>query len=78
MDNIGIVVESLDAAVSFFTELGLELEGRSAIQAGWAERVTGLHPMHVEVAKHGAQVVSEVVRFETPIASATSVGLKES
>ena len=50
MDNVGIVVESLDGAISFFTELGLELEGRAAIEGDWAERVTGLHPMHVEVA----------------------------
>jgi len=50
MDNVGIVVESLDAAVSFYTELGLELEGRGEIEGDWAERVTGLHPMKVEVA----------------------------
>ena len=50
MDNVGIVVESLDAAVSFFVELGLELEGRATIEGDWAERVTGLHPMRVEVA----------------------------
>src|SRR6266487_6585314 len=41
MDNVGIVVESLDAAVSFFAELGLELEGRATIEGDWAERVTG-------------------------------------
>ena len=44
MDNVGIVVESLDAAISFFAELGLELEGRATIEGDWAERVTGLHP----------------------------------
>jgi catechol 2,3-dioxygenase-like lactoylglutathione lyase family enzyme len=42
MDNVGIVVESLDAAVSFFAELGLELEGQAAIEGEWAGRVTGL------------------------------------
>jgi catechol 2,3-dioxygenase-like lactoylglutathione lyase family enzyme len=50
MDNVGIVVESLDAAVSFFAELGLELEGRATIEGDWAERVTGLRHMRVEIA----------------------------
>ena len=50
MDNVGIVVESLDAAISFFAELGLELEGRAMIEGDWAERVTGLHDMRVEIA----------------------------
>lgn len=50
MDNVGIVVESLDAAVSFFTELGLKLEGRFAIEGEWAGRVTGLGDQSVEVA----------------------------
>ena len=50
MDNVGIVVESLDAAISFFAELGLELEGRATIEGDWAERVTGLRDMRVEIA----------------------------
>ena len=50
MDNVGIVVESLDAAVSFFAELGLELEGRATIEGEWAGRVTGLGDQRVEVA----------------------------
>lgn len=50
MDNMGIVVESLDTAVSFFTELGLQLEGRATIEGEWAGRVTGLGNQHVEVA----------------------------
>ena len=50
MDNVGIVVESLDEAISFFGELGLELEGRAMIEGDWAERVTGLSPMRVEIA----------------------------
>src|SRR5205807_2706058 len=49
MDNVGIVVESLDAAISFFAELGLELEGRATIEGDWAERVTGLRHMRVEI-----------------------------
>jgi catechol 2,3-dioxygenase-like lactoylglutathione lyase family enzyme len=50
MDNVGIVVESLDAAVSFFAELGLELEGRATVEGEWAGRVTGLGDQRVEIA----------------------------
>lgn len=50
MDNIGIVVESLDEAISFFEELGLKLEGRAMIEGVWAGRVTGLGDQKVEIA----------------------------
>ncbi|RWL86918.1 MAG: VOC family protein [Mesorhizobium sp.] len=50
MDNIGIVVEDLDATVDFFGELGLVLEGRTTIEGEWAGRVTGLGDQHVEIA----------------------------
>ena len=50
MDNVGIVVESLDAAISFFNELGLKLEGRAMIEGEWAGRVTGLRNQRVEIA----------------------------
>ena len=50
MDNVGIVVESLDAAISFFSELGLKLEGRAMIEGEWAGRVTGLGHQRVEIA----------------------------
>ncbi len=50
MDNIGIVVESLDDAISFFTEVGLKLEGRAMIEGEWAGRVTGLGNQNVEIA----------------------------
>ena len=50
MDNMGIVVESLDEAVEFFTELGLTLEGRATVEGEWAGRVTGLGDQRVEVA----------------------------
>jgi catechol 2,3-dioxygenase-like lactoylglutathione lyase family enzyme len=69
MDNVGIVVESLDAAVSFFAELGLELEGRATIEGEWAGRVTGLRDQRVEIAMmrtpdgHGRL---ELSRFLTP------------
>jgi catechol 2,3-dioxygenase-like lactoylglutathione lyase family enzyme len=69
MDNVGIVVESLDAAIAFFTELGLRLEGRATIEGEWAGRVTGLGHQHVEIAMmttpdgHGRL---ELSRFLTP------------
>jgi catechol 2,3-dioxygenase-like lactoylglutathione lyase family enzyme len=50
MDNVGIVVESLDTAIAFFSELGLELEGRAKIEGEWAGRITGLRDQRAEVA----------------------------
>lgn len=50
MDNVGIVVEDLGAAIDFFRELGLELEGRATIEGEWSGRVTGLRDQRVEVA----------------------------
>ena len=50
MDNVGIVVETLDKAVSFFEELGLKLEGRANIEGEWAGRITGLGQQNVEIA----------------------------
>jgi catechol 2,3-dioxygenase-like lactoylglutathione lyase family enzyme len=50
MDNVGIVVDSLEAAIDFFAELGLELEGRATIEGDWAGRVTGLGDQRVEIA----------------------------
>ncbi len=68
MDNVGIVVESLDEAIPFFVELGLELEGRATIEGEWAGRVTGLGDQHVEVAMmrtpdgHGRLELSQFLR----------------
>ena len=50
MHNMGIVVESLDNAISFFAELGLKLEGRAMVEGEWAGRVTGLVNQSVEIA----------------------------
>ena len=69
MDNVGIVVESLDTAISFFTALGLELDGRTMIEGEWSGRVTGLRDQRVEIAMmptpdgHGA---IELSRFLSP------------
>jgi catechol 2,3-dioxygenase-like lactoylglutathione lyase family enzyme len=50
MDNMGIVVESLDNAIAFFSELGFNLEGRTVVEGEWAGRVTGLGEQRVEIA----------------------------
>ena len=50
LNNVGIVVESLDDAVSFFEEIGLTLEGREMVEGPWAGRVTGLGDQSVEIA----------------------------
>src|SRR6188768_454764 len=69
MDNVGIVVEDLSAAIGFFRELGLELEGQATIEGEWAGRVTGLSNQRVEIAMmrtpdgHGRL---ELSRFLTP------------
>jgi catechol 2,3-dioxygenase-like lactoylglutathione lyase family enzyme len=73
MDNVGIVVEDLDATIEFFRELGLELEGRAMVEGEWAGRVTGLGDQRVEIAMmrtpdgHGRL---ELSRFLTPPAVA--------
>lgn len=50
LHNMGIVVESLDKAISFFEEIGLKLEGRAMVEGEWAGRVTGLGNQSVEIA----------------------------
>ena len=69
MDNIGIVVESLDEAIAFFAELGLKLEGRATIEGEWAGRVTGLGNQQVEIAMMvtpDGHSRLEISRFLTP------------
>jgi len=50
MDNVGIVVEDMDAAVAFFTELGLELEGRTQVEGAWADKTVGIDGIRCEIA----------------------------
>ena len=69
MDNVGIVVESLDEAISFFTELGMKLEGRAMVEGEWAGRVTGLGTQRVEIAMMvtpDGHSRLEISRFLTP------------
>ena len=69
MDNVGIVVESLDETIAFFAELGLRLEGRATIEGEWAGRVTGLRNQQVEIAMMvtpDGHSRLEISRFLTP------------
>lgn len=69
MDNVGIVVESLDEAIAFFAELGLTLEGRDTVEGEWAGRVTGLGNQRVEIAMMvtpDGHSRLEISRFLTP------------
>lgn len=50
MDNVGIVVEDIDAAIAFFIELGLDLEGRAPVEGEWVDGVIGLRGARVEIA----------------------------
>jgi catechol 2,3-dioxygenase-like lactoylglutathione lyase family enzyme len=71
MDNVGIVVDHLDAAVAFFVELGMEVEGKATIEGRWAARVVGLDDQRCDVAMmrtpdgHGR---IELVKYHTPTA----------
>ena len=86
MDNVGIVVDDLDAAVAFFTELGMELEGRAPIEGSWAGNVVGLDDMRCEIAMlriPDAPGWLELAQYRTPeaivpqpeIAPANTLGL---
>ena len=69
LDNVGIVVEDLDAAIAFFTELGLTLEGRMPIEGEWAGRVTGVRGQRVEIAMMrtpDGHARIELSRFDAP------------
>ncbi|HUM65455.1 MAG TPA: VOC family protein [Chitinophagaceae bacterium] len=70
MDNVGIVVESLDDAIGFFYELGLRLEGRATVAGEWAGRVTGLGDQEVEIAMMvtpDGHSRLEISKFITPL-----------
>ena len=73
MDNVGIVVDDLTATIEFFRELGLELEGQGTFEGDWAERVTGLRDLRVEMAMMrtpDGHSRLEISRFLTPQAVA--------
>jgi len=71
MDNVGIVVDDLEAAIEFFVELGMELEGKMPVEGGWVDRVVGLDHVRNDIAMlrtpdgHGRL---ELMKFHTPTA----------
>ena len=74
MDNVGIVVDDLDAAVAFFAELGMELEGKGQVEGPWVDRTVGLDGVRSEIAMmrtpdgHGKL---ELSKYHTPAAAGT-------
>jgi catechol 2,3-dioxygenase-like lactoylglutathione lyase family enzyme len=71
MDNVGIVVEDLDAAIAFFTELGMELEGRAQIEGRWADRTVGLDGVRSDIAMlrtPDSHSKLELTKYHTPAA----------
>jgi catechol 2,3-dioxygenase-like lactoylglutathione lyase family enzyme len=71
MDNVGVVVDDLEAAIEFFVELGLELEGETPVEGRWADRVVGLDGVRVDVAMlrtPDGHSRLELMRFHTPTA----------
>jgi len=72
MDNVGIVVGDLDAAVAFFTELGMELEGKAQVEGLWADRTVGLDGVRSDIAMMrtpDGHSRLELSRYHTPAAS---------
>jgi catechol 2,3-dioxygenase-like lactoylglutathione lyase family enzyme len=72
MDNVGIVVDDLDAAVGFFTELGMELEGKAQVQGLWADRTVGLDGVRSDIAMMrtpDGHSKLELSRYHTPAAT---------
>ncbi|WP_246036585.1 VOC family protein [Sinomonas susongensis] len=71
MDHVGVVVDDLEAAVTFFVELGMELEGEAPVEGPWVDRVVGLDGVRVDIAMmrtpdgHGRL---ELTKFHTPAA----------
>jgi catechol 2,3-dioxygenase-like lactoylglutathione lyase family enzyme len=71
MDNVGVVVEDLEAVVAFFVELGMELEGTTTVEERWAARVAGFDEVRVDVAMvrtPDGNSRLELMRFRTPAA----------
>jgi catechol 2,3-dioxygenase-like lactoylglutathione lyase family enzyme len=69
MDNVGIVVDDLEAATAFFVELGLELEGEAAVEGRWVDRVVGLDNVRVDIAMvrtPDGHSRLELTKFHTP------------
>ncbi|MEU6114282.1 VOC family protein [Streptomyces sp. NPDC047117] len=74
MDNVLIVVDDLDAAISFFVELGMELESKGPVEGRWVERVIGIDDVRQDIAMlriPGGHGRIELAMFHTPKAIST-------
>jgi catechol 2,3-dioxygenase-like lactoylglutathione lyase family enzyme len=80
MDNVGIVVDDLEAAIAFFVELGLELEGEMTVEGQWVDRCVGLDGVRNDIAMlktpdgHGRL---ELIKFHAPPATTAEPGTRE-
>jgi catechol 2,3-dioxygenase-like lactoylglutathione lyase family enzyme len=69
MDHVGIVVDDLAAAIEFFVQLGLELQGEGRVEGGWADRIVGLEGVRAEIAMvqaPGGYGRLELTKFHRP------------
>ena len=76
MHNVGIVVDDLKAAIAFFAELGLELEGETTVEGPWVDRIVGLNDVRSDIAMMrtpDGHSRLELTKFQRP--TATSVGM---
>ena len=64
LDNVLIVVEDLEAAKAFFTELGMTLDGETTVEGSWAGQVIGLDDVVPRLRKHGGELVGEIAEYE--------------
>jgi catechol 2,3-dioxygenase-like lactoylglutathione lyase family enzyme len=74
MDNVGIVVDDLEAATAFFVELGLELEGEAPVEGAWVERIVGLDGVKCDIAMvrtPDGHSRLELTKFHSPVAVST-------
>ncbi|SEN93923.1 VOC family protein [Actinacidiphila rubida] len=87
MEHVGIVVDDLDAAIAFFSALGMQLEGRTPVEGGWMDQVAGLYDVQVEVAMVRTPdgngrleltrfLAPEAISPDPPLAPANALGLR--
>jgi len=87
MNHVGVVVDDLEAAIAFFVELGMELEGEAAVEGPWVDRVNGLESVQVDIVMmrtpdgHGRLELTQfrnpkLVAIEPAIAPPNTLGLR--
>ena len=76
MHNVGIVVDDLKAAIAFFTELGLELEGKTTVEGQWVDRIVGLNGVRSDIAMMrtpDGHSRLELTKFQRPTATSAEL-----